>query len=65
MISADELQRGLTLTPEQILKQLDAMRTMLLESQGGGHQAYERIRAADPLRRTLSETVFQTTPKAS
>jgi hypothetical protein len=51
MISADELQRGQTLTPEQILKQLDAMRTMLLESQGGGHQAYERIRAADPLRR--------------
>lgn len=51
MISAEELKRGLALTPEQILRQLDSMRTMLLESQGGGQQAYERIRAADPLRR--------------
>jgi hypothetical protein len=51
MISADEIRRGLTLTPEQILRQVDAMRDMLLHSFGGGQQTYERIRASDPLRR--------------
>jgi hypothetical protein len=51
MISKEEIARGRTLTPEQILQQVDAMREMLLLSSGGGQQAYERIRAADPLRR--------------
>jgi hypothetical protein len=51
VISKEELARGRSLTPEQILRQVDAMREMLLQSCGGGQQAYERIRAADPLRR--------------
>jgi hypothetical protein len=51
MISAEELKRGQSLTPEQILRQVDAMRTMVLAAAGGGHQAYEQIRANDPLRR--------------
>ncbi len=60
MISAEELQRGQALTAEQILRQVDAMREMLLQSSGGGQQAYERIRAADPLRRSANTTL--TTP---
>jgi hypothetical protein len=54
MISSEELQRGQTLTAEQILRQVDAMRAMILQAHGGGKQAYERIRAADPLRRSLA-----------
>ncbi len=65
MISADELKRGQTMTAEQILRQVDAMRTMILQSHGGGKQAYERIRAADPLRRHTSTVPSSFTPVAT
>jgi hypothetical protein len=65
MISAEELQRGQTLTTEQILRQVDAMRTMILQAHGGGKQAYERIRAADPLRRSVASLPVSVTPAAT
>jgi hypothetical protein len=55
MISADELKRGQTMTTQQILRQVDVIRVMILESRGGGKQAYESIRAADPLRRPATK----------
>lgn len=51
MISSQEMERSKSLTPEQILAQVDAMRTMILQSFGGDKQAYEKIRANDPLRK--------------
>jgi hypothetical protein len=65
MISSEELQRGQTLTAEQILRQVDAMRAMILQSHGGGKQAYESIRAADPLRRAASSTPVRVVPAAT
>ncbi|MDI9333949.1 MAG: hypothetical protein QM533_06195 [Cytophagales bacterium] len=54
MIAPETLHRGLSMTSEQILAQVDSMRSLILQTHSGGDAAYEQIRASDPLRRRIS-----------